>query len=179
VRGGVTLELIIAFPVWLCFLLATVQFGWLMANLEQVALASRVGALEASQTASLPSSGPVPAEVVTVVEHQLQSAGIDPWCHIFLEHNVESTTNIQLSSANPSHTGSCTCSPPTSTELPFPDCAEYVRVTVCIPMTAVTPNLLKACGFAIDEKFIRHTSTFRYELSPAATGGSGCSCNGP
>jgi hypothetical protein len=172
------LELIIAFPIWLCFLLATIEFGWMLANLQQVAFASRVGGLEASQTTDLSTFTSVPAEVVTAVEHHLQSAKIDPWCHIFVEHNL-SGTNQELSYANPAYTGTCTCSVPTDAEIAYPDCAKYVRVTVCVPMTAVTPDLLGNYGFGIDGKIVRHTTTFRYELSPPATGGSGCSCSGP
>ena len=68
--------------------------------------------------------------------------------------------------ANPQYSGDpCTCSVPTDTEIPYPDCAKYVRVTVCAPMTAVAPDLLGAYGFAIDGKVIRHTTTYR-ELIP-------------
>mgnify|MGYP000873921391 CR=1 FL=1 len=84
--GAITLELIIMLPVWLIMLGAIVQFGLLIGNRQQVALASRVGAEEASRT-NLPSGGGVPLNVVHVVEQQLQSSGIDQ-CKITLEHNV-------------------------------------------------------------------------------------------
>ena len=42
-----TLELILNLPVWIIVLLAVIQFGQLLSNLQQVALASRVGATEA------------------------------------------------------------------------------------------------------------------------------------
>lgn len=184
-RGGITLELIIAFPIWLCILLATIEFGWLMSNLQQVALASRLGASEASQTEDLDTFGTVPDEVKDVINNQLKSAGMkgeggkDPWCHIFVEHNVGTAGYVKLSLPNPQYLSDpCSCSVPTTTEIPLPDCKQYVRVTVCAPMTAVAPDLLGAYGFAIDGKVIRHTTTYRYELTPAASSGTACSCTG-
>jgi hypothetical protein len=181
-RGGVTLELIIAFPIWLCILLATIEFGWLMSNLQQVALASRLGAAEASQTEDLSS---FPDGVKDVIATQLESAGMKgeggkaAWCHIIVEHNLNGT-NQPLSLANTDYSGEpCSCSVPTDTEIPYPDCKQYVRVTVCAPMTAVAPDLLGAYGFAIDGRVIRHTTTYRYELTPAASSGTACSCTGP
>ena len=54
-HGGVTLEFILALPVFLIAMFAVFQFALFFAGSQQVALASRVGAEAASQT-ELPNS---------------------------------------------------------------------------------------------------------------------------
>lgn len=163
-RGSITLELIIMLPVWLIVMGAVVQFGLLIGNRQQMALAARVGAEEASKTVGLNLTDDgelVPANVVTKVEQQLQSSGIEQ-CKVTLEHNLVGspppTTPITLT------TGECNC--PTlgvSTTWP-PASGRYVRVTVYVPATELTPNILKFFGFDISELYIRNAATFRHEL---------------
>ncbi len=153
-----TLELIIALPVWLIALVATIEFGLLLANAQQVTLASRVGGLEASETNPLPNTGDVPLNIRLAIDHQLQSAGLQR-CHIFLQHNVNGPAVTLESSSVPG----CSCSAPDPAELPFPTEAEYVRVTVCVEMAELTPNLLNGFGLDISNKVVRRTSTFRHE----------------
>ena len=70
--GAVLVEFILAFPVLLIALLAVIEFGLVQLNLQQVALASRVGAEEASQTATatLSGSGAVPANILAAIDQQ-------------------------------------------------------------------------------------------------------------
>lgn len=164
--GSVTLELILNLPIWIIVLLAIIQFGQLLSNLQQVALASRDGAHEASETPelTLTTASFVPSEIVEIVERQLESAGIvengDSQCRIILEHNVGGTY-VRLDSAGPD----CDCEPPTVP--PLPDTVPpttYVRVTVCIPFSRVAPNLLGYGCLDSSTRLIRHTTTRMYEL---------------
>lgn len=160
--GSVTLELIIMLPLWLIVMGAIIQFGLLIGNRQQVALAARVGAEEASRTVGLEltSDGdPVPANVVQVVQQQLLSSGVEH-CKITLEHNLGSPTTVLLTS------GYCDCPPLGDSDTWPPEYGDYVRVTVYIASTELTPNVLKFFGFDISERFIRNATTFRHELNP-------------
>ncbi len=161
-RGAVTLELILTFPIWLIFLLAIVEFGQILSNEQQVALASRVGAEEASQTAILSPSngGPVPANVLEAIDQQLASSGISR-CRVIVEHNVLPSSPSPVTVPVTLSTGTCDCDPPAT---PLPSTRRYVRVTVCVELTEVAPNLLCLFGFDISDKLMQHTTTFRYEL---------------
>lgn len=148
-------------PVWLIVMGAVVQFGMLIGNRQQVALASRVGAEEASRTAGLPSTGEVSANIVGVVKHQLQSSGITQY-KITLEYNLAGGTPITLSTCTLTPTGICN-SPALESPDPWPS-GKYVRVTVHVPATELTPNILTFFGFDISERYIRNATTFRHEL---------------
>ena len=158
-RGSITLELIIMLPAWLIVMGAVVQFGLLIGNRQQVALAARVGAEEASRTVGLnltEDDDPVPTNVVAKVQQQLQSSGIAQ-CKVTLEHNLAgSPPPVTLT------TGECNC--PTLAEPAAWPSGSYVRVTVYVPATELTPNVLKFFGFDISERYIRNAATFRHEL---------------
>jgi Flp pilus assembly protein TadG len=161
-RGGIVVEMILVLVVLLIATIGVVQFGLFLANAQQVALAARVGALEASQTMNLPvTDGPVPADIISAIEHQLESSCID-WCSIRVEHNVRPDGNQVelLSEANPD----CECQ--TSEFLAAPPIRPYVRVTVCVPLSEVMPEQLSFFGRQIygAEDTYEHTAVFRYEL---------------
>ncbi len=149
-------------PVWLIFLLAIIEFGQILCSQQQVELASRVGAEEASQTPELPisQSGEIPANVLLAIDQQLASSGMTG-CHVRLEHNVvpeypgAPPVPVTLTA------GTCDCEGPAEA---LPEMRQYVRVTVGIAMTELTPNLLRAFGFDISDRIVQHTTTFRYEL---------------
>lgn len=162
-RGGaVTLEFIIALPVLLIMLLAVVQFGMFFSGLQQVSLASRVGAEAAAETnlTGLTSADSIPGPILTAINAQLGSSASSA-CKVYLEHNVDgSEEELQ----EPSGSG-CACTPPV-TGLPL-DAANgvySVRVTVCVPMTELTPNCLELLGFDISARWTQCSTTFRYEL---------------
>ena len=152
--GAVTLELILTLPIWLIALLTIIEFGQILANLQQLSLASRVGAEEASQTYPLPTAGSVPSNVLTAIDQQLFSAGIAPRCKVILEHNLAPGPTTLVS-------GDCDCSPP---DTPLPVHREYVRVTVCAELTALTPNLLGIFGFDVEDCMVQQSTTFRHEI---------------
>lgn len=142
-----------------------VQFGVFFTNAQMVALAARVGALEASQSSNLPLSdgAPVPEDVVRAIEHQLHSSCI-AWCQIRLEHNVTPSGSpvAQLSMQG----DECECHPHEPFAAPpFPD-THYVRLTVCVPLGEVFPRQLSYFGSQLfgPEKTYEHTVTLRYEL---------------
>jgi len=148
-----------------------VQFGVFMANAEQVAMAARVGALEASQTSPLPVAGPVPLNIIQAIRHQLESSCID-WCHIRVEHNVNPPGNgeVELESdvlpAVP-----CDCDPKTPLDespgfTTTGDLTRYVRVTVCVPLSQVMPKQLSFFGEQIydPDNTYEHTAIYRYEI---------------
>lgn len=161
--GAVHLELIIAVPILVIALLAIIEFGRVMTNLQQVALASRAGASEAAQT-NLYLAPAVPLNVKDAVNRQLASAGLgEPGanaCRIIVEHNVGATPAMIAPTVTLTDTTrTCTCSSP-GTLLPA---RQAVRVTVCIELTSLAPNLLKSFGFDIKSKSVQHSTTFRYE----------------
>ena len=176
--GAITLELILCLPVWIIVLAATLEFGLLISRLQQVALAARVGAMEAAQTDGIQEFVAFPTGVETVVDRQLQSAkgqsDTIEYCRLILEYRLGGTVATPL--VQDGNTP-CNCQPIDGSDLPFPntDCGDYVRVTVCVRMSELAPNLLKVFGFDISGKFVQHTATYAYESGSLGTG-SGCSC---
>ena len=161
-RGAVTLELILTLPIWLILLLAIIEFGQLLSNQQQVALAGRVGAEEASQTPDLPISPgvPVPANVLDAIDQQLASSGISA-CHVRLQHNVVPAAPPVFEAPIELSAGDCDCREP---DAALPSAREYVRVTVGVRLTQLTPNLLRMFGFDVSDRIVQQTTTFRYEL---------------
>lgn len=172
--GSVTLELILSLPVLFIGLFAVIEFATYFSGAQQVSLASRVGAEEASQVPlpnevgnGMPNNpgNPVPESVVNAVLDQLGSSEITP-CRIILEHNVNSVDDPQ----NPGQSikpvqmfvtsfGDCDCDSPQG---PLPE--DAVRLTVCVQMTEIVPNVLATFGFDIEEKVVQYTAVFRHEL---------------
>jgi hypothetical protein len=175
-RGGVTLEMILNFPIWMITLLAVIQFGQLEANLQDVSQASRVGAEEAVLTDlnTTADNDPVPADIVNAVKQQLQTTGIIPLAAsspnpylIIVQHNVQyiSSNPTDPSSTHTLYSESAPyiCDPPTEA---LPDPSVYgpaVRVTVCVRMDRLTPNLLNAFGYDISTDYVRQSTTFPYQ----------------
>jgi hypothetical protein len=177
-QGVITLEFVLVLPILIVLVLAVVQFGVFHARMQQVALACRVGAEEASQTSGLCRVGaeeasqtsglsttdgdPVPPNVRDAIDHQLRSSGIDR-CRIRLEHDVTPGSTVVVLSSPAA--GACVCGPNSLAQAPYP-AAPYVRLTVCVPMTELAPNCLRVIGYNIDDpsKVAECTTVFRYEL---------------
>ncbi len=162
-RGGaVTLEFIIALPVLLIMLLAVVQFGMFFSGLQQVSLASRVGAEVAAQTdlSASETGDPIPSVILNAINAQLSSSAISA-CRIFVEHNLDGPAEDELREPL---TSAWTCTPPaTSLPLDMAGGVYSVRVTVCVPMSEVAPNCLSLFGFNIANRSTQCSTTFRYE----------------
>lgn len=159
-RGAVLVETILVLPILLIFLLGVIVFGQALGNLQQIALASRVGAEAASETISLPTNNndEVPANIITAINQQLGSSGMTA-CRVTLEHN--NTGGGSLSTPITLTSGECECATP---ETSLPPRRGYVRVTVCVRATDVAPNLLCSLGLDFGGKTFVHTTTFRYEF---------------
>ena len=163
-RGGLTVEMILVVVVLAIATVGIVQFGVFFANAQQVALAARVGALEASQTPNLALTSPgdpVPANILSAIEHQLASSRID-WVRVRLEHNLASGGPIVLDSA----TGGFTYAPKTNLAGPPFAGTYYVRLTVYTPLADVFPKQLSYFGQQLfsSSKTYEHTVVLRYEL---------------
>lgn len=160
-RGLLVIELILAFPVLFVLLLAIIEFGLILANLKHIEFASRVGAKVASEE----SAGTLPTAVTTVkgkVDKVLSAIGIDS-CQVILEHNVPDPGCV---SGGASQTlGSCAkCSTP-SIALPSTTAVEggAVRVTVCVELSEVTPDLLSSYGFSTANRAVIASTTYPYK----------------
>ena len=160
-RGGaITLELIVNLPIWILVLLAIIQFGQLFSNLQELALASRVGANTAANIGTLPTTdaGLSSSVIVTAVENALDASGLDEtaaWS-LVLEHNDGGTFQL-TSDQNTGVTVDLTGDPA------FPASGTYVRVTVGMSFTAVAPNLLDFCGLDFSTDTVQQQTTFLYE----------------
>jgi len=161
--GSVMVEFLLVMPILLIVLLTVIEFGMFFSNMQQVALACRVGAEVASQSGSLPNTGPVPTNITDAIGQQLGSSGIR-YGAVILQHNVNGSTYTLTTpdSLPPS------CSPP-PTDLPPtpPPATNYgrlsVRITICVPMTELAPNCLAIFGFDLSGRYAKYSTTFRYE----------------
>jgi Flp pilus assembly protein TadG len=149
--GTIAVELLLNLPIWLILLLATVEFGELTANLQQVSLACRIGAEEASRTPSLPTKGEVPATIQTAIQRTLAGAGV--CCsNVILQHNLGGTPVTLVS-------GDGSGGPPS---IALPEMGTYVRVTAVARATQIAPNLLDFFGLKFSSTFLAQSATFRY-----------------
>ncbi len=161
-QGAVILEFVLAVPILLVALVSIVQFGVFFANMQQVTLATRVGALEASQTLPLPTSSgePIPQQILNVIDRQLESAKLAR-CQVRLEHNLGGSPVVNIS-GDPE----CGCGP--IDPLADPPPGEYVRLTVVVPLGEMMPNGLAMFGFDVSapNRVAQYTTIFRHELTP-------------
>jgi len=161
-RGSVTLEFIVALPILIIALFAIIEYGLFFANMQQVALACRVGAKAASLTDELPPApDSVPTQIVDAIGQQLGCSGIAPSA-IFLEHDVFGSEQELVTTFD----SDCACAPPSSPLPSPPGGARSVRITVCVPMGQLAPNCLAVFGFDLAHTMVKSTTTFRYRGSP-------------
>lgn len=156
-HAAIIVELLLALPVLVIVLLAAFEFGVMMSNFQQISLASRDGALVASETMGLDTAVNVPTDVVNVINRQLGSSGMTA-CRIRLEHNIGGGPSVLL---NPAAAG-CDCDPG-MLMMPGPS-RPYVRVTVCVDMTQAAPNCLKNFGFDLTGEVAEFTTLMRHEM---------------
>jgi Flp pilus assembly protein TadG len=151
------IEVVLALPIFLVFLLAVVEFGLILANCKQVSLASRVGAKIASES-SFPFDATTLVNIRTAVDRQLESAGLGATASgaVVLQHNVAG------GGASPQSSGPLSCTAPTDPPLPS-DGEGAVRVTVCVELSKLTPNFLSTFGFSTAGKRVMLTTTYPYK----------------
>ncbi len=117
--GTATVELLFNLPIWLILILALAHVGRVLSDAQQMALASREGAREASRSRHLPVAGEVPGNVIEAVERQLHHSAVGGSL-VILEHNREGARATLAS-------GTGWGVPPNT---PLPKLGRYVRVTI-------------------------------------------------
>ena len=162
-RGVVTLEIILVLPIFLIVLMAIVEFGLLFSNEQMVESASRAGTQVASRLLVFPASGAVPAEVETAVSRELAKIGVTNY-RIRMEHNIDLAA--PLLTMAPVVLTTTTAGGPTSVPSP-PAIAlspnrPYVRVTVYVWTTHLTPNLLDMYGVDLSNRVSNQTKIRGY-----------------
>ena len=174
-QGGVVLELILGLPLLVILLLAVVEYAVLMANQQQVEMATRAGALVATSL-DLPASGNVPSDVLDAIAAELANIGVDLHAGIgdgsikvLLEHNYTVTGPVpDLDPPGMLVSGSLVCPDMTSPLPPDPDSSSfgriYVRLSVCIRSDLLTPNLLSSYCIDMSERVTSQTKTYRHVL---------------
>lgn len=150
-RASVTLELLVGLPILAIGLFAVVEFGVLMASISQVVHASREGAKAAAENMAMTAN-----DVKMLVDTRLQSAGF----------GTAASSGITLQRKDAGGTVTTTKSPPmadcpTVTTPTQPN--ESARVTVCVPLIKLAPNVLASFGFTLSGKVAEATATFAQE----------------
>jgi len=153
-RGVAYLELILALPILLIFLAATIEFGVIMANLKYLPLASRAGAKVLAESAD-PSLAL--ASVEAVVNETLSATGMTP-CKVTIKYNYPNN-------GSQSTGGSCPCDGPAFSTFPTQDAdTPYtVSVTVCVEVSQMAPDLLGMFGFSLAGRVATSTTIYPYE----------------
>jgi hypothetical protein len=158
-------ELLLVVVVLAIVTVGIVQFGVFFPDADEVGLAARVGAIESSQTVNLPAAGPVPANIVRAIEHELQSSQID-WSHIRLEHNASPGDAVVVLESDSGQGYTVTPKQPLAGP-PQPG-THYVRLTVYVPLAELLPRSVSVFGeqlFTANRAY-EHTAVFRYEVGP-------------
>ncbi len=153
-HGLQALELLFVVPLLTILLLAVVEYGLIYLNLRHVALASRTGAKIAAEQASFDIT-----IIKTEVDRHLRSAGLLSNSQVVvLEHNVGGTYTVI--SSDPM----ITCPLP-SIVLPDATVAPEgcVRVTVCVAVTVLAPDLLATFGLSLATHQATESTLFVYE----------------
>ena len=157
-RSGIyVVEILTVVPLVLLALLAVIEFGLLYINFRHVAAASRTGAKIAAEQMVFNI-----AAIKTEVDRHLLSAGFSAGSsEVILQHNVGSVVPIVISSA-----GMIPVAPyPTTPTLPLAAVVPEgcVRITVAVPMSLLTPDLLALFGYSVATQTKTKTVTFPYE----------------
>lgn len=161
-NAAATLEVILTLPLLMIVMLAIVEFGLLLANLQYVEMASRSGALVASRLpAATLNGGAFPTDITTAVNEELAKLGSGIQARqVYLQHNVGG------SPVSPRAGGQSTSPIPykTITDPPVPPSGSYVRVTVFVDFRSVAPNLLATFGLNYQNATVQQTTTFPHTL---------------
>lgn len=155
-RAGVYVwELLVVVPLVLLMLLGVIEYGFIYLNLRHLATASRTGTKIAAEQAVFDIMA-----IKDEVDRHLLSAGFASGsAEVILQHNVGGPTTVISSAGAPVHFYPTTPALPGAATVP----EGCVRVTVCVPLTLLTPDLLSAFGFSVASLTAQQTVTFAYE----------------
>ena len=163
--GVVTLELILWLPIVMATVLAAIEFGLILVNFKHVQFASRVGAKVAAEELASSTTVPSIIDIHAKVNRALSAMGMST-CKVLLEQNIPSTACALNNSDQ--FMGVCTnCGPP-STTLPAAGTPSAVpggtvRVTVCVELSQLTPDLLSSFGFSTTGKVVNASTAYPYK----------------
>jgi Flp pilus assembly protein TadG len=163
-EGIVVLEFILWTPVFILLLFAAIEFALILTSIQHVKSASRAGAKVAAElpTAGLASGND--ADNITLVNNAvatvLSSVGMSP-CEVILEFNP----TCDGITPGTKQAGSCAgCFAPTE---PLPNGSVIpggtVRVTVCVDVEQMTPDMLALFGFSVQGRTARVSTLLPYE----------------
>ncbi|WP_166823262.1 TadE/TadG family type IV pilus assembly protein [Thalassoroseus pseudoceratinae] len=152
-RAVVVFELLMSLPILMIFLAAVIEFGLILANMKQVKLASRTGAKVAAETTGLNSgnTATVASTLRAIVDEQLETAGFGA--------NASAGVRLQHTVAGNGSAADGTCPEQNDPAIP----TDSVRVTVCVELSTLTPDLLGTFGFTIAGRRVELSTTFPYE----------------
>lgn len=165
--GVVTLELIVVTPIIAIMLSAVIEFGIMLASIEQITASARAGAKVASELSTANLASAVPADnidmVQAAIDNVLGSAGMTS-CMVILDHNPNCAGLVAATKT----TGACAgCAAPAAA-LPGTGVIPggSVRVTVCVDAATAAPNLLSTFGYSLTGQVISDSITLPYENCP-------------
>ncbi|WDI40800.1 TadE/TadG family type IV pilus assembly protein [Bremerella sp. P1] len=166
-RAASLLEIIIGLPIVLILLLAVVQFGLLQSNQQTLKMASRAGALVAAELVIDGTETEPDASIVDAINEVLQKGGILSPAESITDIGEVQLNYIVYDFDNEDAIDDVIyfdagCDPPPTT---YPD-YYYVQVTICIPATRLTPNVMACFGVDYSGRDAIMTSLYRHELSP-------------
>ncbi len=164
-RAAVTLELILVLPIFLLALMPVVQFGVLLSNEELVEMAARSGVQVASQAGPFSeiNNAPVPAVVLNAVAVEMAKIGVTDYT-VRMEHNIHFSPAPSIGPVVvlKSVVGSGPTTIPTLSTVTLSPNRTYVRVTVFVTTSKLTPNLLNSYGFDLSTRVSSETALRRY-----------------
>lgn len=164
-RGAVVFEALLWLPVFLIALSAVIEFGMVLNGLHAVKLAARAGAKYAAEldVGAIGSSSAV-EDVQAAVDRVLSSSGYDS-CQVRLEYVNCVGSGNSIAGPCPTCTACPSCSQPAvplaPTILDVP--GGMVRVTVCVNVSEMTPDLLGWVGASISDRVAQYSVAFPYE----------------
>lgn len=164
-RAAVVLELILTLPILMIALVAIVEFGLLVSNLQYVESASRAGSRVASRLAPTGpnqlNNGALPPDILTAVNTELANIGPGVVARqVYLEYNVDSMGGVVVMPFMDCGGASTTPCPYVAVNAPTISLTTaYVRVTVFVDFPDVAPNALAYFGLDFSSSVVQQTTT--------------------
>lgn len=156
-RGAAVFETILVLPVLAIGLFSITEFSMLVNRQQHLVDACRNGAVVAStldaEIIEASASGQPPIAVRDAIQGRLADVNIDEF-EIHFSYGIEA----QRLTAETLAARGC--------DADVTALGKAARVSVTVPATELTPDLLGAFGFDISERTYSATTTFPYDFSP-------------
>jgi Flp pilus assembly protein TadG len=160
----VVVEFLMWAPVFAILTFAIIEFALILTAAQHLKMASRAGAKVAAELSTTALASPLDANNLTLVQTAvadvLSSAELTP-CRVILEYNP----TCGGISPGAKQVGACpNCTAPAA---PLPGNIAIpggtVRVTVCVRIDQMTPDMLSLFGFSIQDRIVRMSTLLPYE----------------